>query len=143
MSQRCTATTKSGTRCPSYARKGQQLCTMHGPNAKEYQSAGGITSGRKLSGMAVMPDAPTVTVDTPKQVRELLGATINHLRRGQLDPKIASGVGYLCSVVLQSFKAPAVDVVDAEARPLREWSREDLLRLARIPYGDTPPQTDD
>jgi hypothetical protein len=40
----------------------------------------------------------------PKDVSAFLADSINQLRRGQLDPRVANGVGYLSSVLLRALE---------------------------------------
>ena len=51
---------------------------------------------------------PTSTPDCPlantKDVADLLADSINQLRRGQLDPRVANGVGYLATVLLRALE---------------------------------------
>src|SRR5208283_4229259 len=42
-------------------------------------------------------------------VSELITEAINQLRRGQLEPRIANGVGYLASVLLRSFEQGLIE----------------------------------
>jgi hypothetical protein len=48
-----------------------------------------------------LPERPLTTV---KDVRELLGETINHLRSGRLDPRVANTVGYLATAMLKALQ---------------------------------------
>jgi hypothetical protein len=48
------------------------------------------------------PDVPVENVDG---VVQLLGQTINEVRKGQLDAKIANAVGYLASVLLRALES--------------------------------------
>ena len=41
---------------------------------------------------------------TPKDVSDLLAQSINQLRRGELDPKVANAVGYLSTVLLRALE---------------------------------------
>ena len=51
--------------------------------------------------MATLPaDVPDVIVEDGADVVKLLGATINQVRRGEIDPRVANAVGYLSNIVL-------------------------------------------
>ena len=53
--------------------------------------------------MATLPaDVPDVTVEDGADVVKLLGATINQVRRGEIDPRVANAVGYLSNIVLSA-----------------------------------------
>ena len=40
----------------------------------------------------------------PKQVSDLLADSVNRLRRGQLDPRVANAMGYRSSVLLRALE---------------------------------------
>jgi hypothetical protein len=53
----------------------------------------------------VLPsDTPDHPLGNSKDVSELLANSINQLRRGQLDPKVATCVGYLSTVLLRALE---------------------------------------
>ena len=54
---------------------------------------------------AVLPsDTPDHPLGNSKDVSELLAHSINQLRRGQLDPKVATCIGYLSTVLLRALE---------------------------------------
>jgi hypothetical protein len=96
----CAAAKGDGTACGAAALPGSQFCFFHDPAKaaarRQAQSAGG--SANK---MATLPaDAPDVKVEDGADVVKLLGATINQVRRGEIDPRVANAVGYLSNIVL-------------------------------------------
>jgi hypothetical protein len=53
----------------------------------------------------VLPaDAPDNPLRSTQDVSSLLGESINHVRKGQLDPRIANAVGYLASILLGALQ---------------------------------------
>ena len=98
----CAATKGDGTACGAAALPGSQFCFFHDPAKaaarRQAQSAGG-----QANRMATLPaDAPDVTVEDGADVVKLLGATINQVRRGEIDPRVANAVGYLSNIVLSA-----------------------------------------
>jgi hypothetical protein len=54
---------------------------------------------------AVLPfDTPDHPLGDTNQVSVLLADSINRLRRGQLDPRVANAMGYLASVLLKALE---------------------------------------
>jgi hypothetical protein len=43
-------------------------------------------------------------VEDSSDVSTLITASINQLRRGELDPRVANGIGYLATVLLRSLE---------------------------------------
>jgi hypothetical protein len=98
----CAATKGDGTACGAAALPGSQFCFFHDPAKaaarRQAQSAGG-----QANKMATLPaDVPDVTVEDGADVVKLLGATINQVRRGEIDPRVANAVGYLSNIVLSA-----------------------------------------
>ena len=96
----CTATKDDGTACGAAALPGSRFCFFHDPAKaaarRQAQSAGGLANK-----MATLPaDAPDVKVEDGADVVKLLGATINQVRRGEIDPRVGNSVGYLANIVL-------------------------------------------
>ena len=96
----CTAKKSDGTDCHAAALPGLPFCFFHSPKhvaqRRDAQSRGGLANR-----MATLPaDVPDVKVEHGKDVVELLCQTINQVRRGEIDPRIANTVGYLSNIVL-------------------------------------------
>jgi hypothetical protein len=96
----CTATKDDGKACKAAALPGSRFCFFHDPAKaaarRQAQSAGGLANK-----MATLPaDAPDVKVEDGADVVKLLGATINQVRRGEIDPRVGNSVGYLANIVL-------------------------------------------
>jgi hypothetical protein len=68
--------------------------------------AGSIAADRPVVLPADTPDHPLGnTID----VSALLSDSINRLRRGQLDPRVANAMGYLTSVLLRSLEQGPIE----------------------------------
>ncbi|MGD0253268.1 MAG: hypothetical protein ABSC01_11290 [Verrucomicrobiota bacterium] len=96
----CTATKDDGTACSAASLPGSRFCFFHDPAKaaarRQAQSAGGLANK-----MATLPaDAPDVKVEDGADVVKLLGATINQVRRGEIDPRVGNSVGYLANIIL-------------------------------------------
>jgi hypothetical protein len=63
---------------------------------------GGITRSRTA---AVLPaDAPDHPLRNTQDVSTLLAESINQVRRGELDPRVANSVGHLASILLGALQ---------------------------------------
>ena len=96
----CTATKRLGGCCQAAALPGSDFCYFHDPakaaTRRQAQSLGG-----RGNRMVTLPaDAPEVKVEDAADVVRLLGETINEVRRGAIDPRVANAVGYLSNIVL-------------------------------------------
>jgi len=110
MNRTCKGKKKSGEPCRAVA-GANGLCNLHGNPARAAEL--GRKSGR--SRRYVLPlektDPELAPPQTAQQVRDVLGQAISDVRGRRLDPKVASTMGYLASVLLKS-----IEVSDVEQR---------------------------
>ena len=109
--KRCRHVKADGERCKAPPlRDGSGYCFHHAPDkAKERAEArrrGGHENARKAVLPAAAADAPLETV---ADVTRLLGETINQVRTGALDCKVANCVGYLAGVFLKALETGALE----------------------------------
>ncbi len=81
-------------------------CFFHSPETIAARQAAREAGGRERSRKAAVLPAttPDQRLDTASDVLELLTVTANQVRRGEIDAKIGSNVGYLCGVALTAMK---------------------------------------
>src|SRR5580692_11652120 len=106
MAKKCEFGKKNGERCGADAQTGKSLCVFHDParvsEGRRARLAGGITRSRLAT---VLPaDTPDHSLGNTTDVSAFLCDSINRLRRGQLDPRVANAMGYLTSVLLRSLE---------------------------------------
>jgi len=106
MAKTCEFRKRNGERCNADAQAGKSLCVFHDPakasEGRRARRAGGITRSRAA---AVLPSStPDHPLGNTKEVSAFLADSINQLRRGQLDPRVANGMGYLTNVLLRALE---------------------------------------
>jgi hypothetical protein len=107
MAKKCESRKKNGERCGA----ANGLCVFHDParvsEGRRARRAGGITRSQAA---AVLPsDTPDHPLGDTNQVSVLLADSINRLRRGQLDPRVANGMGYLASILLKALESGRIE----------------------------------
>jgi hypothetical protein len=99
---KCAYRKKDGEPCKAYAREDDQFCFFHSPGStrdrREAQKAGGTTRGRQNTAIA-MRETPDKPLRNSADICELLSTTINAVRSGRLQPRIATTVGYLANIL--------------------------------------------
>jgi hypothetical protein len=111
MVKKCEFRKKNGERCGADAQTGKSLCVFHDParasEGRRARRAGGITRSRLAT---VLPaDTPDHSLGNTTDVSAFLSDSINRLRRGQLDPRVANAMGYLTSVLLRSLEQGPIE----------------------------------
>lgn len=91
------------TPCKAKALTGDDYCFMHSPRA-EKQRKQANSKGGKHSYKETMVSSGYLSIKKPKDILKLLNSTINEVRTGQLDVKIANCIGYLSSHFLKAHE---------------------------------------
>ncbi len=90
---------------------GSDLCFFHNPAVADErdaaQRAGGIE--RSKAAATLPQDVPDVPLETVQDVVALLADTINQVRTGHIDPRIANAVGYLAGIMLKAMEQRDID----------------------------------
>ena len=110
MNRQCNAKKRSGERCKAVAGK-DGLCALHANPGRAAEM--GRQSGRSRRFVVTRgePQHELQPPRTAKEVRDILGSTMVDLHARRVDPKTASGLGYLANVLLKS-----IEISDVEKR---------------------------
>ena len=103
----CKARTKDGTECQTPALAGSDFCFFHDPDKADERFEARAAGGRQNRMKTLSADAPDIQVESCSLISE----TINQVRKGELDPRVANAVGYLANVLIR-----AVEQGDMEER---------------------------
>ena len=106
MTTKCHSRKKNGKRCGADAQSGKEVCIFHDPDSAadrhRARRAGGINRSRMVRALPL--DTPTHPLGNTRDVATLIADSINQVRRGQLDVRVANAVGYLASVLLRALE---------------------------------------
>lgn len=106
----CRATRKDGERCRAEAQSGRDFCFFHDPAKGEERHDSKVAGGKagKLATLAtvkpwrgVAGEVDVLKAVTPVELVDLLCNTIDDVRTGAIDPKVANAVGYLAGVIVK------------------------------------------
>ena len=120
MAKKCQSRKKNGENCGADAQSGANICVFHDPrrarDGRRARREGGINRSRRAA--VLPPDTPDHPLANTKDISDLLADSINQLRRGQLDPRLANTVGYLASILLRALEQGPLRNALQELRPL-------------------------
>jgi hypothetical protein len=134
---RCQFISKIGSRCQADPQTGKGYCFFHDPEQKKKQAEarkqGGEVRTRQMEPEAnARPCLPAVRLESSGDVFELMALTVNHLRCGQIDVRVAQVLAYLASLVLRALKANQPMTVQLLSDIINEVRRgETNLRTAK------------
>jgi hypothetical protein len=101
-------------------------------NGDADRRAGGIKRSRRA--LVLAPDTRDLALKHSSDVSTLIIDSINQLRRRELDPRVANGMGYLASVLLRSLEQGLME----RRVSVLEWSLgmiQSPLTAAIVPSG--------
>jgi hypothetical protein len=109
MKRQCQHTWPEGRKCKASAMARSGLCFFHDPDRSadrlEAQRAGGLRNRA-----ASLPlDAPDRDLKSAGDVVALLGLTLNQVRKGQIDPRVANSVGYISGILLKALEMESLE----------------------------------
>ncbi len=106
---KCIYKKSNGEQCKSYAMRNSKFCFTHNPDTKR-ERASAVSKGGKSPRKNYLNLKP-VKIKNPKQVVTLLEDTINKVRGGDMDIRVANCIGYLSGHIIK-----AIEISDLEKR---------------------------
>ena len=99
--QSCQGVTSDGLQCQAAAIRGSDFCFFHDPS-KEVERREAHAAGGRQNRMKTLDTATSdVKIKDCGDVAALLSETINQVRKGLIDPRIANSVGYLANITVR------------------------------------------
>jgi len=113
----CRAMKPDGSRCQAAALPGSGFCFFHDPAKAEDRRAAQAFGGSQNRMKTLADDAPDLKIEGCEDVVRLISTTINQVRKGQLDPRVANAIGYLANVLIKAVEQGEVErrLADLEA----------------------------
>lgn len=102
--RQCEAVKGDGIRCQAAALPDSGFCFFHDPARAEERKAAQTLGGSQGKAKTIPDAAPDVEIENCQDIVRLLVQTINQVRKGTLDPKVANSVGYLSNIALKAFE---------------------------------------
>ena len=134
----CQRDKTDGSKCKARRVAGSDFCFFHDPEKSAEREAAQRSGGLRNKIAALPSTAPDASLLSAQDVVTLLSETINQVRRGEVDPKVANAVGYLGGLLMKAIheteieKRTVAEAAAAAARaagPTAAEVREMLKRL--------------
>jgi hypothetical protein len=101
--KRCIKVLENGKQCNAWVRKGKSYCFSHDPESHDAKLLATKKGGLAQAVVIKTPLEPVV-INTPKDVVVLLTMTVNELREGRMDYRVANTISYLSNALLKAFE---------------------------------------
>jgi hypothetical protein len=100
----CEASTRHGMVCQAAAVFGSSFCYFHDPARANERKEAQASGGRRHQLATLTAASPDVRIEDSGDVVALISVTINQVRKGSIDPRVANAVGYLANLLLKALE---------------------------------------
>ena len=104
MKRKCRHNRSDGGACQANATASSGFCFFHDPDLASDRQAAQRAGGLRNKAASLPADTPDCAVRNAADVIALLGMSINQVRRGQIDPRVANAIGYLSATLLKALE---------------------------------------
>lgn len=98
-----------GKQCGASAMRGSQYCYFHNPSISSEDKLEAQIRGGQNRSLRVSEPLSLIKIRNANDITELLIDTINKVRMGELDCRIANTIGFLTGITLKSFEISALE----------------------------------
>lgn len=117
----CKSLTTEELPCQARPMQGSEFCYLHNPSISEDEKRDARSRGGKENQIVLKTPLPPLKLTNAKDVIVLLQDTINGVRSGELDVRIANCLGFLTDKLLKAYEVAELnDKVDAMERFLEK-----------------------
>lgn len=130
MATTCTHIKPNKEKCRGYAVSGSKYCFAHDPaQAKKRKAA--QRKGGEAGRVATLPES-SLSVRNMSEVLELMELTINDVRAGRLDVKVANAIGYLANVSVKVIQQTDIEARLEALESVLEPERAAMIQRRRV-----------
>lgn len=106
---RCTFTKANNQQCKAFSMSNSDFCYLHNPKIdKEYKKAN-QSKGGKANALIVHTPLPALQIRTPQEVILLLEDTINRVRAGEIEARVANSIGVLSGQLIKAIEISNIE----------------------------------
>jgi hypothetical protein len=108
-SNSCEGVKPDGDECKARRVAGSSYCFFHDPEKRAERESAQRAGGLKNKVAVLSSTTPDARLLDAKDVVKLLAETINQVRRGEVDPKVANAVGYLGGLLMKAIHETEIE----------------------------------
>lgn len=114
LEKQCNHFKADGLQCGAPRQKNSPFCFTHDPDKANERMLAWKAGGHAKR---ILPELKPIKLDKPRDAVKLLAQTINEVRKGEIDPRIATAIFYGANTLLKAFElAELEDRLDAIER---------------------------
>ena len=100
----CSFIKPDGTQCNANAMSGLDFCYTHNPDISDEEKREAKQRGGQNRAVAISEPLPPLAIAEPNDAVLLIVDTINRVRAGELDIRVANCLGFLTDKLLKAFE---------------------------------------
>jgi hypothetical protein len=100
----CNATKPDGSNCQAASLSDSGFCYFHDPAQAQKRKAAQAEGGRQQRMKTLDVTEPDVNVEDCGDAIALISETINQVRKGKIDPRVANSVGFLANILIKAVE---------------------------------------
>jgi hypothetical protein len=132
--RRCVEMNSLGQLCGGFAISGSDRCFAHDPGSAVNRDTARRRGGR--AGRVMSLPESSIPVRSLNDVIALIEETINDVRAGRVDARVANSVGYLANVAIKGIEQSALERRLDSFESVLEPERQRSISLRRGSKGD-------
>jgi hypothetical protein len=101
---KCEFIKPDGTKCEAHAIKDSEFCYFHNPDISNEEKREAQQRGGQNRAVAISEPLPPLAIAEPNDAVLLIVDTINRVRAGELDIRVANCLGFLTDKLLKAFE---------------------------------------
>lgn len=101
---KCIFIKPNGDQCQANAMIKSDYCYLHNPEVSQEEKLLNQTQGGIIRSVKVYNPLPPIKIEKTQDIMSLLTDTINQVRQGGLDSKIANTIGYLAGIAIKAHE---------------------------------------
>jgi hypothetical protein len=106
---KCSFIKSDGNKCKAFAMKNSNYCWIHSPEVSEQAKS----SARLLGGINRQVQIPAnlaeMAIKDTRDIPPLLVDTLFHIRRGEMDIRLGTAIGYLTNILMRSYELAEIE----------------------------------
>ena len=107
--KKCEFIKKDGSRCRANPMRSKKYCYVHSPDIKKSEKKEASRKGGKVGKTIQINPLSPAKLDDSNDIMLLLADTINKVRSGKMDTKIANCIGYLSGHMVKIFEISNIE----------------------------------
>jgi hypothetical protein len=106
---KCIEKKANGKHCQANAMRGAKYCYLHNPAISKETKTALARKGGENRAVTVITPAEPLRLDTIKDAKTLIADTINNVRSGNLDIRIANCLGVLSGHLIKAIETESIE----------------------------------